>query len=67
MATAAEPQAEKRDKRASTAQFKIVPESRELRDRVRAEAARFGKTFDRAKPFTKQSLRSLGEEMLKAM
>ena len=36
MATAAEPQAEKR---VSTAPFKVVPETRELRDRVRAEAA----------------------------
>ena len=39
MATAAEPKAEKKDKRPSTAHLKVVPETRELRDRVRAEAA----------------------------
>ena len=52
--TAAEPQAEKKDKRPSTAHLKVVPETRELRDRVRAEAARFGRTLDRSKPFTKR-------------
>ena len=67
VATAAEPKAEKTDKRASTAHFKVVPETRELRDRVRAEAARVGKNFDRAKPFSKQSLQKIGEELLKRM
>jgi len=62
--TAAEPKAEKVEKRAGTAQFKVVPETRELRDRVRAEAARLGKRLDRAKPLTKQNLRAMTEALL---
>src|SRR5262249_38594765 len=58
---------EKKDKRPSTAHLKVVPETRELRDRVRAEAARFGQTLDRSKPLTKQGLREMAEELLKAM
>jgi geranylgeranyl pyrophosphate synthase len=64
---AAEPAVEKKDKRASTAHFKIVPETRELRDRIRAEAHRFGKTIDRGKPLTKPELQKMGEELLRAM
>src|SRR5262249_20269032 len=63
--TAAEPQAEKKDKRPSTARLKVVPETRELRDRIRAEAARFGQTLDRSKPFTKQALQQTGEDLLR--
>ena len=42
VATVAEPKGEKKEKRASTAHLKVVPETREMRDRIRAEAARFG-------------------------
>ncbi len=67
MATAVEPQAEKKDKRPSSAPFKVVPETRELRDRVRAEAARFGQTLDRTKPLTKPGLQAHAEELLRRM
>ena len=66
MATAVEPQAPK-DKRPSTAHLKQVPETRELRDRVRAEAALFGKTIDRSRPLTKQGLRGMAEGLLNKM
>jgi geranylgeranyl pyrophosphate synthase len=45
--------------------FKSVPETRALRDQVRAEAARFAAPLDRSKPFTKDGLRKMGEEMLR--
>jgi geranylgeranyl diphosphate synthase, type II len=64
VATAAEP---KSDKHASTAPFKVVPETRELRDRFRAEAARFCKNLDRSKPLAKPEVRALAEELLRQM
>src|SRR5882724_5056804 len=54
-------------KPASSAHFKIVPDTRAVRDQVRAEAERLGKTFDRSRPLTKQSLRQLGEGLIKDM
>ena len=42
-----------------------MPETRELRDRVRAEAARFGKTLDRSRPLTKPDLQQMAEELLR--
>jgi geranylgeranyl pyrophosphate synthase len=67
VATVAEPQVEKKDKRPSTAHLKVVPETRELRDRVRAAAAVFGQTLDRSKPLTKQGLQQMAEELLRSM
>ena len=64
MTTAAEPRAEKKDKRPSTAHLKAVPETRAERDRVRAAAAEFGKTLDRSKPLERAALQKMGEEML---
>src|SRR5207245_5881275 len=46
---------------------KIVAATRELRDRVRAAAAEFGKSVDRSKPLTRQGLQQMAEEMLRAM
>ncbi len=57
----------KKKKRESTAHLKLVPEPRERRDQVRAEAARVGQTFDRSRPLTKESLRSTAIELLAAM
>jgi len=59
--------AEKKDKRPSTAHLKVVPETRELRDRLRAEAALFGQTLDRARPLTKADLQKMGEDLLRRM
>jgi geranylgeranyl pyrophosphate synthase len=64
VATAVETKA---DKRPNTAGLKTVPETRELRDRVRGEAARFCAGLDRTKPLTKVSLRGLGEDLLRRM
>ena len=54
-------------KPASSAHFKLGPDTRAMRDQVRAEAERLGKTFDRSRPLTKQSLRQLGEGLIKDM
>src|SRR5256885_1111640 len=67
VAIAVDPQAEKKDKRPSPAHLKIAPETRELRDRVRAAAADLGKTFDRSKPLTKDGLRQLAEGLLRQL
>ncbi len=48
----------------NSAHFKAVPETRELRDRVRAEAARVGQTFDRSKPLTRPGLQQMAEQLL---
>jgi geranylgeranyl diphosphate synthase type II len=67
VATAVEIPLETKSKRPSTAHLKMVPETRELRDRIRGEAHRFGKTIDRGRPLTKQALQQMAEEMLRAM
>src|SRR5204863_8733785 len=61
------PAVQAKPKRPSTAHLKTVPETRELRDRIRDEAHRFGRTIDRSKPLTKQSLQQMAEELLRAM
>jgi geranylgeranyl pyrophosphate synthase len=67
VATAVEPQVETKSKRPSTAHLKVVPETRELRDRVRAEAARFAQTLDHTRPLTKPDLQKMGENLLRGM
>jgi geranylgeranyl pyrophosphate synthase len=67
VSTAAEVKADKKDKRPNSAHLKVVPETRELRDRVRAEAARLGQTLDRGRPFTKPQLQKMGEDLLHGM
>jgi len=65
--TTLETKPEAKEKRPSTAHFKIVPETREMRDRVRAEAARFGQTLDRSKPLIRPELQRMGEDLLKQL
>ncbi len=65
--TAVESPTEKKDRRPSTAHLKVVPETRELRDRVRAAAADLGKVLDRSQPLTKPVLQQMAEEMLRGM
>lgn len=67
MSAVAEPKADTKAKRASTSHLKFVPESREVRDRVRAAAAEFGKTLDRSKPLTRPDLQSMAEELLRQL
>jgi geranylgeranyl diphosphate synthase type II len=67
VASVAEAKTEKKDKRPSTSYLKAVPETREMRDRVRAEAARAGLTFDRSRQLTKPVLQQTAEELLRGM
>jgi geranylgeranyl pyrophosphate synthase len=52
-------------KRQSTAHLKIVPETRELRDQVRAAAQQFSPSMDRSKPLTSIGLQKMAEDLLK--
>jgi geranylgeranyl pyrophosphate synthase len=54
-------------KKPSTAAFKIVPETRELRDRIRFEAVQFAQHLDRTQALTKAKLQQFGEQLLAAM
>jgi geranylgeranyl pyrophosphate synthase len=58
------PPESRKDKRANSAAFKIVPETRTLRDQIRAAAAVFAKPLDRSRPFTRPELQAMGEKML---
>ncbi len=53
--------------RTNSAAFKVVPETRQMRDRVRAEAARFAATLDRSRPFARSELQKMGEDLLRQM
>jgi geranylgeranyl diphosphate synthase type II len=57
----------KKDKRLSSAAFKLVPEARELRDQIRVESARFAQTIDRARPLARPMLQKMGEDLLQQM
>jgi geranylgeranyl diphosphate synthase type II len=59
----AEPQA--KSKRPSTAHLKIVPETRELRDKVRSAAHQLSPLMDRSKPLTRSVLQKMAEDLLK--
>src|SRR5262249_42190447 len=63
VATVPEPQAPK-ERRLNSAAFKVVPESRELRDRLRAAAADFARPLDRSQSLTRAALEALGEKLL---
>jgi len=68
VATAAEtPRESNVVKPAASAHFKVVPDTRALRDQIRVQAALRGKSFDRSAPLTKKALQQLGEELLRAM
>jgi geranylgeranyl pyrophosphate synthase len=54
-------------KRPNTAHFKVVPETRELRDRIRKAAQEFVLTLDRSKPLVRQDLQRMAENMLRQL
>lgn len=60
-------QAEKKSRKPSTSHLKIVPETRELRDKIRAEIAKFATTLDRKNTFTKAELQVFSEQLLTSM
>ncbi len=60
-------QVEKKSRKPSTSHLKIVPETRELRDKIRAEIAKFAITLDRKNTFTKAELQVFSEQLLTSM
>ena len=58
---------ERSTKRPNTAAFKVVPETREMRDRVRIEAGRVMQAIDRAQNLTRPHLEQLGENLLRQL
>ncbi|MFO0926001.1 MAG: polyprenyl synthetase family protein [Gemmataceae bacterium] len=57
------PTAEK-EKRPNSSAFKVVPQTRELRDRIRTAAAAFARSLDRARPLSRPDLQAMGEQLL---
>jgi geranylgeranyl pyrophosphate synthase len=54
-------------KKPNTAAFKAVPETRELRDKVRTAVESFCKTIDKSKPLTRESSREMAEGLLRGL
>lgn len=54
-------------RRASTSHLKSVPETLELRERIKAEAERFAERLDKSNPFTKGQLEQHGRQLLAEM
>jgi len=57
----------RKDRRANSAAFKVVPQTRELRDQIRTAAAAFARPLDRAAGLTRALLEQLGEELLRQL
>jgi geranylgeranyl pyrophosphate synthase len=64
VATVTDTKPETKDRRPNSSAFKVVPETRELRDRVRAAAADFGRSLDRSAPLTREGLRAMAAGLL---
>ena len=50
---------EPKSKKAPTAAFKVIPETRPLRDRIREAAAAYVRPLDKAKPLTRDEFRAI--------
>jgi geranylgeranyl pyrophosphate synthase len=51
----------------NSAAFKEVPQTREMRDAIRAAVEKFCKTVDKSKPLTKESTREMAETVLRSL
>jgi geranylgeranyl diphosphate synthase, type II len=58
---------EPKAKKNSTAHLKVIPETRELRDRVRDAAQAIAKTIDRSRPFGRDDGKRYAEELLRSL
>lgn len=63
----AKPVRPKKKRRRSTSHLKDVPQTLELREKVKAEAERFAAGLDKAKPFLKNELEGHGRQLLQEM
>jgi geranylgeranyl diphosphate synthase, type II len=58
---------ESKSKKATTAAFKVIPETRTLRDKIRDAAGPYMRPFDRSRPFTKDEFRTHADAFLKEL
>jgi geranylgeranyl diphosphate synthase, type II len=58
---------ELKSKKATTAQFKVIPETRPLRDQIRDAAAAYARPLDKVRPLTRDEFRAHAETLLKQM
>jgi geranylgeranyl pyrophosphate synthase len=58
---------EPKSKKATTAAFKVIPETRPLRDRVREAAGRYVRPLDKAKPLTRDDFRAHAATLLEQL
>jgi geranylgeranyl diphosphate synthase type II len=58
---------EPKSKKNNTAHLKAVPETRELRDRIRAAAHELARALDRSQPLTRDDGRRHAEELLRSL
>lgn len=58
---------ELKSKKATTAQLKVIPETRALRDRIREAAAQYVRPLAKSKPLTKDEFRIHSEALLKQL
>lgn len=56
-----------KSKKPNTAAFKVVPETRELRDRIRSAVADYCRTVDKSKPLDRENTRAMSEEILRRL
>jgi geranylgeranyl pyrophosphate synthase len=63
-----DPAPRKREKvRRSTSHLKVVPETLELRERIKSAAENYARSLDKSKPFTKDELEHHGRKLLDQM
>jgi geranylgeranyl diphosphate synthase type II len=65
--TGVAPEPELKPKSTSTAAFKVVPETRSLRDQIRTAAYDYVKPLDRSKPLTREESRQHAEKLLEKL
>jgi geranylgeranyl pyrophosphate synthase len=58
---------ELKSKKATTAAFKVIPETRPLRDRIRDAARAYVRPLDRGRPLTRDEFRAHAEALLQQM
>src|SRR5262245_43704612 len=58
---------ELKSKKATTAAFKVIPETRPLRDQIRDAAGDYVRALDKAKPLTRDEFRTHAEALLRQL
>jgi geranylgeranyl pyrophosphate synthase len=64
VASAADKGPELKDTPSDTTCIKVIPQARDLRERIRVAAVEIGRSLDRRRPLTRQTLHDLGLDLL---